>query len=367
MSKGENIYKRKDGRWEGRYPKGRKEDGSLYYGYIYGQTYRSVKERVTERKNYYYLQKVLTLKKYTGTFADWSKFWLQNIKGEHIKPSTYTSYQTKIRVHLLPYLGNRPLDKITAKDISETIQSISENLGTSSVHLVYRLLNNCLEAARGRGYIAINPCKDIELPSTAPQKVEAFSWSTQKQMIDISKTNHKYLPVLLALEAGLRIGEICGLKWEDVDFSTSVLHVRRTVQRVSNQSEETKTILIEGTPKTSKGVRTIPLTSTLQCALLEAKMDNYQKSSYVISSKSNSRMEPRIINYRFTQLKKKLGIEQGTFHALRHSFATRCITLGGNIAAVSSMLGHSSIKMTLDTYTSSFLEDQRKIVEKFNS
>ncbi|WP_339101763.1 tyrosine-type recombinase/integrase [Candidatus Enterococcus clewellii] len=367
MSKGENIYKRKDGRWEGRYPKARKEDGSLHYGYIYGQSYRSVKKKIIERKNYYYFQKKIPLKKYSGTFADWGEYWLRNIKGNQIKPSTYTSYENKMRVHLHPYLGDKQLDKIAAKDISKTIEILSSNLGVSSVRLIYRLLNSCLEAAKGRGYISSNPCIDIELPSTCQKKVEAFPWDDQKKMLEISQKNQKYLPVLLALEAGLRIGEICGLKWEDIDFSTSVLHVRRTVQRVSSQAEGAKTELIEGSPKTIKGLRTIPLTQNLHQILSELAITQEVKSSYVIQTQNHTRMEPRIINYHFSQLKKSLGIQYGTFHALRHSFATRCIALGGNIAAVSAMLGHSSIKMTLDTYTSSFLSDQREIVNKFNN
>ncbi|MCB5952932.1 site-specific integrase [Enterococcus sp. BWT-B8] len=365
MAKGENIYKRKDGRWEGRYPKGRKENGSLYYGYIYGDTYRSVKERLFERKTYYYLEQSSKVRPYTGTFTDWGNFWLREIKGKLIKVSTYTSYQNKFHVHLFPLLGKYKLEKITIYHISDLIGHLTKRLASSSVQLIFHLLKDCLETAKQKKYIAVNPCDNVILPAIQNKKVEAFSMEIQKQMIQISQKETKYLPVLLALESGLRIGEICGLKWADIDFTSSVLHVRRTVQRVSSQDKHKKTELIEGTPKTTKGFRTIPLTCTLRNTLLDIKKRNSSFSEYVVTTGKNKQVEPRTINYRFVQLKRQLGIEQGTFHALRHSFATRCITLGGNVAAVSAMLGHSSIKMTLDTYTSSFLEDQRSIVEKF--
>ncbi|WP_207695194.1 hypothetical protein DOK67_0001270 [Enterococcus sp. DIV0212c] len=362
MAKGENIYKRKDGRWEGRYPKARKNDGTIHYGYIYARSYRTVKEQLLDKKVQQTLVYTGTTKEFYGTFGAWSNLWLTEIMAPKLKESTYASYSNKLQLYVLPSLEKQPLKKITASDIDKLVKRLSESLAASSVHIVFRIIRSCFEAAKERSYIYINPCERTVLPKINKQKVQALTRVQQKAVEVESMKNNKGLPILLALETGMRIGEICALKWEDIDFDSSVLKVQRTKQRISLPSSSgQRTKIIETTPKTIHANRIIPMSSKIKKALLHLKKQAV--SAYVVTNKEHS-IEPRTVSYRFERIKRKLGLNNVSFHALRHTFATRCVELGVNIAAISSLLGHSSIKLTLDTYTNSFLEEQRAAIDK---
>lgn len=362
MAKGENIYKRKDGRWEGRYPKARKIDGSIHYGYIYARSYRAVKEQLIEKKGQKTSIYTGAIKEFYGTFGDWANIWLTDIMAPTLKESTHASYSNKLQLYVFPSLERCSLKKITATDINKLVKRLSENLAASSIHIIFRIVKSCLEAAKERGYIYLNPCERTILPKIDKKKVKALTRIQQKAVEAESMKTVKGLPILLALETGMRIGEICALKWEDIDFDSSVLRVQRTKQRITfPNSTGQRTKIVETEPKTINANRVIPLSAKIKKALLKWKKQ--ATSSYVITNAEQS-VEPRTVSYRFERIKRKLGLNYVSFHALRHTFATRCVELGVNIAAISSLLGHSSIKMTLDTYTNSFLEEQRLAIDK---
>ncbi|MBP2097264.1 tyrosine-type recombinase/integrase [Enterococcus rivorum] len=361
MAKGENIYKRKDGRWEGRYPKGRKTNGALCYGYIYARTYREVKEKLIIQKAQWLFSDKKNNHFFVGTFGNWADLWLNHIKKEQLKLSTYASYSNKLHKHILPVLGDTPLEKIEASDVDCFVKELGEKISTSSLHIIFRLVKSCFQTAKERGYIHSNPCDQTILPVLKKTKVRALSRQEQKAVEQVCLKSDKNLPILLALETGMRIGEICALKWEDIDFTLNTINVRRTKQRISNPHVSSRTILVETSPKTMASVRLIPLTKKIKILLENEK--NKTKSDYVISIGVRS-VEPRTINYRFRRIKQIIGLSNVTFHSLRHTFATRCVELGGNIASISAILGHSSIKLTLDTYTYAFLEEQQRTIQK---
>lgn len=364
MAKGENIYKRKDGRWEGRYPKARKLDGSIHYGYIYAKTYRSVKEQLLEKKVQTTVLYSRSSKEFIGTFGEWANIWLTTIMAPKIKESTYASYKNKIKHHIFPSLEQRLLKSIKASDIDSLINNLSESLSPSSVHVIFRIMSSCFETAKEHTYIFSNPCEGAILPKVQMEKVRALTRTEQKALEEASIKNKNGLPILIALETGMRIGEICALKWEDIDFSTSMIHVHRTIQRVSlPDSYGKKTKIIETTPKTPNSDRMIPLTSKLKSILL--KSYKCSQSIFVINNGASA-IEPRTVSYRFDQIRKEIGLTNVSFHSLRHTFATRCVEIGVNVAAISSLLGHSSIKLTLDTYTTSFLTEKRVAIEKLD-
>ncbi|ALS36776.1 integrase [Enterococcus rotai] len=361
MARGENIYKRKDGRWEGRYPKARKADGSIYYGYIYGRSYRAVREQLLEKRILHTLEKSSFQKQFKGSFETWAIIWLNQLMKENIKESTYASYQNKLTLHVLPVIGKTPLHRVDKKQLEQLINQLKDKLSPASIHIVFRLVKSCLKAARDRGYLYINPAEQVTLPKIQKEQVPALNRQQHTQILNESKKNIKGLPIVLALETGMRIGEISALKWEDVDFDQQVIHVRRTKQRIFDYANNaSKTKLIETAPKTTRAKRVIPLTPCLKEQLIWAK--SQANSSYVVENHGKS-VEPRTISYRFERIKTKVGLLNIGFHSLRHTFATRCVELGISINTVSALLGHASIKMTLDTYTYSFLEDQRKAME----
>lgn len=362
MARGENIYKRKDGRWEGRYPKGRKSDGSIYYGYIYGKKYQMVREQVIIKRAVYQGSNENRKKRIRNqiTFHDWATIWINKIEKKGIKPSTLSSYQNKIDVHLLPYFGHLKLRDISKDLLDEWVNEKSEILKISSIHIIFSLLKRCLKEAVDYDFLAYNICDKVCLPKWKKTKVLALSKCEQQKLTDYCEKQKQGMPILFALDTGLRIGEICGLQWRDVDFVDKRIYVRRTRQRVPSSLLEAKTSVIDQSPKTVSSERYVPLTKRAFRILVTLKK---QANTEYVFSKRLKALEPRNLIRLFDQYKKTLGFYSITFHTLRHTFATRCIELGGNISSVSKLLGHSSIKMTLDIYTTSFYEEQVQTIQ----
>lgn len=362
--RGENIYKRKDGRWEGRYSKGRKENGKIYYGYIYGYKYSEVKQQLILMKYESQTSKTENISTYEGALKDWVNHWLETFVRPKVKSSTFASYKNKMDVHVLPHIGSIKLQELQPKDIGYLIQKMAKELKASSIRSIFSVLKTCINKAFSIQLLSKDPCTGITLPKVEKTKVQALSTTDQKRLLKETTTNKKYFSISLALQTGLRIGEICGLKWSDIDFENKTLGVNRTLLRIqSNGKTEKKTEVVEMTPKSSNSQRRIPITEVLNAHLLELKRNS--TSEYVISNKDKA-IEPRTIAYRFQMVRKKIGLEHFSFHSLRHTFATRCLEAGGNIATISSLLGHSSTKMTLDCYTNSFFSEERQLLEKLD-
>ncbi|MBP2098162.1 tyrosine-type recombinase/integrase [Enterococcus rivorum] len=357
--KGENIYKRKDGRWEGRYIKGRKSNGTIHYGYIYGKKYLQVKQQLLEIKAQINLEEPERLFEFTGTFQEWGNFWLAEIAAPMVKQSTYISYESKLTVHLFPAIGNKPLKKITSEDIQKIFNQMTQKVALSSVHAVFRVLKTCLNHAVKQKQLKTNPCELVILPPLRKKTVDVLEQKEHQKLRRIASKDKHGFPIVLSLETGMRLGEICGLKWGDIDFEKQVINVKRTLQRLS--IKKGKTAIFEGTPKTLNSSRAIPLSDSLYQLLRHKKQQ--AKGAYVISE-TNQPIEPRVVQYQLKKIAKEACLSEVTFHTLRHSFATRCLELGVNIATISNLLGHSSIKMTLDVYThSSRLEERAAIAQ----
>ncbi|MGX7201509.1 amino transferase [Enterococcus plantarum] len=360
--RGENIYKRKDGRWEGRYIKGRQQNGKIHYGYIYGYKYSEVKHQLILMKYEKQTNSSKNLLPYEGNLLDWTTYWLETFVRPKVKSSTYASYKNKMDVHVLSRIGSIKLQKLKQSDIDSLLQEMDLTLKASSIRSIFSVLKNCLGKAISLNLLVENPCMGLELPKARRKTVKALSIKDQAKLVKEINRNQKFFSIILALQTGLRIGEICGLKWEDIDFENNTLGVNRTVLRIQSEDKAgRKTEIVEITPKSENSQRKIPIAKSLKKNLLE--LQKVSTSDYVISNKHKA-LEPRTIAYRFQIIRKKIGLENFSFHSLRHTFATRCLEAGGNIATISSLLGHSSTKMTLDCYTNSFFTEERQLVEK---
>lgn len=160
--------------------------------------------------------------------------------------------------------------------------------------------------------------------------------------------------VLLCLYAGLRIGELCALRWSDIDFDGKTLTVKRTVQRIVVPGHMTKTILLETDPKSESSRRTIPLASELLEILSRFKGEQ----RYVFGEEKP--LDPRTMQNRFKKILKEAGIDGRTFHTLRHTFATNCVENGMDVKTLSEILGHSDVKTTLNRYVHPTMDSKRK-------
>lgn len=355
--KGENIYKRKDGRWEGRYRKSRNEQGRLLYGYVYGRKYTEVKLKL-ERLKLEYAFPIQPQASFKGTINEWMTYWLNQLIVNKIKPSTYASYQQKIMQHIVPVLGTRPLTTLNNQDLDHfLVQLTDKGLSNTTIHTIFTILNAALSKAVTERIIKENPCIYIVLPKMNHNEISVLTRGQQWKLEQVALKEETCSPVIIALYTGMRIGEISGLKWSDIDWVNRTIHVQRTIQRISTPNGPTKTKLIVGTPKSKSSLRKIPIAKNLGDYLKEKKK---QATNQFVIDAERGYAEPRLISFRFKRIVAQASMENIHFHALRHTFATRCIEQGIDVATVSKLLGHKSTKMTLDTYTGSLWETREQ-------
>lgn len=370
MSKrGENIHKRKDGRWEGRYVKGRNVNGSIIYGYIYGKTYRDVKDKLifscSEIKsdtftNYqeHYFEHILNL-------------WLENNRIRQ-KAATVSKYQYLIETHIAPSLGKVKLSEITSTMINSFLLQKLQNgrldeqggLSPSYVRNIMLVINGALKFAVDEQLCP--PLKSpIFKPTVQKRELSIFSCSDQQKLESylLSVSDPTCIGILLSLYTGLRVGEVCALSWDDIDFERHIIHIRHTVARIKsngNTSDKSSQLILD-TPKTKSSSRDIPISSALFPLLQQASQTAVSK--YVVSQ-SNDFVSPRTFEYRYHRILKKCEIENLNYHALRHTFATRCVEAGIDVKSLSEILGHSNVSVTLNTYVHSSIELKRSQLEK---
>jgi len=352
--RGENIYKRKDGRYEGRYVIGRTADGRTRFGYVYRRKYAAVRAALM-RKKLQLLDNAGADSPATLTLETWMARWLTGDVQWRVKPSTYQTYQRHWRCYLQPALGCFDVAVITADDVRAMLEAMRERkLATGTMRSALRLLSAAMRAAQAEGLICRNPCAKVHLPAAEAQEARVLTCAEQKQLCQSADVS-----ALLSLYTGLRLGEVCALKWQDVNWRSGTLCVKRTVQRL--QQRTGGTALQVGTPKSARSVRVIPLPDFLVAAL--RRMQETSTSPFVFG-KGDEPAEPRTIQRRFARTAGRLGLTGAHFHTLRHSFATRLMELGVDVKTVSVLLGHSSAKTTLDLYAHSLTEHQRAAIQK---
>lgn len=348
--KGENIYRRKDGRWEGRYKAGVKPDGTPKYRSVYGKSYMTVKEKLTMLKSQNATEPISSG---TLTVKTLLNEWLNAIKNR-VKPSTLANYRLKVEKHLLPEFGGMRYDRLSADMVHQFIQK-KLNHGLSAKYLadiVTVFKSAARYASRLHGYR--NPLDSVVLPKVEKTETELLDSRQQKKLCKYLNANMNLtaLCVMLSLYTGLRVGEICGLMWHDIDFEKSILTVNRTVQRIRS---EHGTILHIGSPKSRTSKRSIPIPAFLMQLLRKYRG---QGDVYVLSG-TTIVTEPRTLQRRFQSILKKADLPSQHYHCLRHMFATNCLQLGFDIKTLAELLGHSSPQTTLNRYLHTSME--RKI------
>lgn len=358
--RGENIYKRKDGRWEGRYVRGYRSDGSIHYGYVYAYTYKEVRKVLLPLK-----QKEVSNKKRgclaIPTMTVWLREWLL-ARREELKPSTYATYQYKLQRYVLPFIGDKELSELTEETLRSLVVDWQKEyeLSASTIKSIFQVLQKALVAAFKKGYLLEDICENIVLPKQKKQKVRALSPKEQANLEKTASKDTAGLPTLIALHTGLRIGEISALTWDNIDLENRKLYVQNTYQRITSSEEDgKKTSLILGETKTTSSQRCVPLSRRLVRALKKWRKNNH--SHYLFTSNGRP-VEPRLLNYHFKRIANKAALTTIHFHQLRHTFATRCMEAQADIVSISTLLGHASAKTTLDIYVDSMFEQREKII-----
>lgn len=358
---GENIYKRKDGRYEGRYVIGKTMSGKTRFGYVYARQYSDVRKALLDKK----AEQLRSMNRPAAqriTLAKWMDYWMENDLLGSVKESSYQVYRRQIDRHLLPALGRFDLSELTPGVVYEFARKMeSSGMAASTVKGVYRLLAASMRFAQEEGILFKNPCKKIRVQDAEYAEQRVLSRQEQEMLHALPEAQED-LPTMLGLYTGMRLGEICALKWSDIDWERQTITVRRTAQRVAraHNGGAGKTFLMIGTPKSRRSQRVLPVPAFLLEKL--KKRMTIETAEYVFGV-SNRAAEPRTIQRHFQRLMKKLCIAGAHFHTLRHSFATRLLELGVDVKTVSALLGHSSTKTTLDVYAHSLLDRQRSAME----
>lgn len=293
--------------------------------------------------------------------------WLQSMR-HSVGKSTYANYDGLIRRHIVPAIGQIPLDAINSSTIQRCInQKLASGrldgkggLSAKTARDIVGLLKRSLHAAG----IELN----ITLPKYSLPKLRVLTKQEQRALIAAAQTsgNAESLGVLLSLFTGVRIGELCSLKWNDVSFQEGVLKVNKTLQRIENceSDQKQKTIIELGTPIHKESIRNVPLAPFLLYELAQYKGAAHD-DDYILSG-SCRYVEPRLCQYRFKKLVKSAGIDDINFNTLRHTFAARCLELQIDAKTISKLLGYSNCNTILDRYAQPSRECQQDSLEKLS-
>lgn len=360
--RGENIYKRKDGRWEGRIKQDAVWADAKKYRSVYGKTYGEVKRKLEEaRKETTYIKGHCNM-----SMEEAVNIWYAD-KRDGWKESTYAAYRRINEKYVLPRLGNKPLCKIdnwAMSSFAAEIQKKNPEDKLSRAHLSYI----CNVVLRIMSHIKKKTGISLEIPAN-PIGMERRPGITLPKEEDLSRLEDHLLKnigddtclgILVALHMGLRLGELCALKWENIDLETGILHIRNNVQRIRDYEEQgNKTKLLLSTPKTACSVRDIPIPPALSDVLRSCRKE---PSSPLIKSVKGAWIDPRTLQYRFRHILELCDIQYFKFHTLRHAFATRCIEKGFDSKSLSEILGHSSIQITLNLYVHSTMQQKRRLM-----
>lgn len=351
-----NAYHRKDGRWEGRIPRGKGDDGKRKFQYIFARTKQELLRKMEEicliNRPSASCQKTLHT-----IFSEWF-----GCAKHRIKESTAANYKMKADRHILPVFGEKPISSITRDDIYAFIAD-KQKSGFSERYIadIIVLMKSIFKYAAA-AYHIFDPLNGLKMSKKKSAEIRLLDKEEQErlqQYISRNKTRGT-LGTALAISTGIRIGELCALQWKDIDLKKRILTVSKTMQRIQSPSDTAKTKLIITDPKSESSRRKIPIPECMMDLLLKFKgcPDDY------LLTGTNKPIEPRTMQYRFSAILKNANLPSVHFHALRHIFATTCIRLGFDVKSLSELLGHSSVEITLDRYVHSSFEQKQEYMKQ---
>lgn len=364
--KGENIYKRKDGRWEGRYIKDRGKNDKAIYGYVYAKSYKDVKTKLVEaRMNVDNLPSSKT----PLLFSDLIDLWINN-KSLSVKESTYIRYKNSLETHIKPKLGIYKINMIDTELLQRFFYEKADSgrvdrkggLSSKTLMEMLMIIKGIFNYAKSNGEIIKCDLDQIIIKKSYHEmRILSIDEERRLNQILFTEQNVYKLGILICLYTGIRIGELCALKWKDISFDENTLKVEKTMQRLQCDNCNAKTKIVISEPKSNSSIRQIPLPDFL---VNELKKFRGCADNYILSSDNIKIVEPRTMQNHFKKYISEAKIEKANFHCLRHTFATRCVEKDFEIKSLSVILGHSSVKITLDRYVHVSMQMKRSNMSK---
>ena len=383
-----SIRKRKNGQWEGRYTIGYDSHGKQKQVSVYGKTRAEVAKKINEKvsaiqNGTYIVPRDLTL-------SEWLNIWLTSYAYIKVRPSTYASYQAYVERHVSPLIGGLQLQKLTTNQLQVFFNEKRMNgridgkggLSPKTIRNMYNMLHEALQQAVINKILSVNVSEGVVLPSKEEKEIIVFKPEEQRAIIEAARKDRLGFAIELDFFTGLRLGELCALKWSDIDLAAKEFRVRRTLQRVQKKSSDIKakgkrTQIVEGAPKTKKGNRVIPLTDTMLQKLLVHRARQlfekqrlgkaYNDNGYVFANEFGGLIEPNYLRKVYRRILKDAKAPLHHFHTIRHTFATRAIENDMPVKVVSEILGHSSVQLTMDLYCHPSVSAKRNVLEKMEN
>ena len=340
-----NVRQKRPNLWEGRIVAGHKKDGSPIYKYVSGRTqkeaYEKLRELIVEYRN------VELTEDSQITVEEWLQKWMDEYMMFSIREQTWKSYESVIRLHIIPNLGNKKVASLTTSVVQKFYNKLlSEGKSGSLVRDAHLILHQAMDVAVKENIIAKNPTSGAKTPKVEYKPKNILNETQLEMFMDAIKEDELWYDFFYTeITTGLRRGELCGLKWCDFNETTGQLNVVRTV--TTHKGGGLKT----GETKTQKGTRTIYLPPSTVKLLSERKNKVSSKWIFPNFYDNSKPINPSTAYLRLKAILKKAALPSIRFHDLRHTFATHALSSGVDARTLSGILGHTNASFTLDTYT----------------
>lgn len=364
-----SIYLRNDGRWAASITlEGRKRKT------IYGKTRKDVQEQLKVALHQQQQGTLVTSER--QTVAQFLTHWLEDVHKQSIRIRTYERYEEIVRLHLVPVLGHIQLLKLSPQQLqSFYTKKLNEGLSTTTVISFHNVLHKALESAVRWNLIPRNVCDVVSPPRRKRLEVQSLDTEQVQQLLAAARGHRLEALFILALATGMRRGELLGLKWQDINFQTGMLQVRRVLTRVPTKLPGKG--YVEAESKTERSRRSITIAPFALEALkqhrvrqLEVKLkagSRWQERDLVFCTSVGTPLNPdRDVLVQLKGLLKKAGLPDIRFHDLRHSAATLLLSMGVHPKIVQELLGHSQISITMDVYSHALPSLQKEAISKLN-
>lgn len=298
----------------------------------------------------------------TITFEKLAAKWLE-YKKYSVKVSTYSKYYYTINKYLNPEFKSKSLSRLKYYDFNKYVEKLKEKLAPKTVRDIISILKAILVFAEEE-YGFTYKKKKIIAPKLKTQNLVILSKKekTNLEKACIEDNTLTSLGIVVTMNTGMRVGEICALKWKNIDLEKRELKIKNTLQRIYDGEKKSTKVIID-TPKTQTSVRTIPISNKIYEILKPLKKNNKEEDFFLTGS-SEAYIEPRRLQNIFREKLKKCELRRYKFHILRHTFATECIEVGMDVKSLSEILGHTNVEITLNRYVHSSYKTKKKYLER---
>ncbi len=374
-----SITQRKDGLWQGAVTIGRTEHGGQCRKYFYGKTRAEVSKKITETLKE--LNEGSWINSATSpSIRQWMNSWLFTYKRHNLKQTTFEQYETLLRKHLYPALGDVKISELTADKLQLLYNKMkNDGLSAKTIRTLNVVLHAGLKQAIWNGLINKNITEQIALPRREISEMRVLSKEEQERLFEVLYDDRMGGAIIFSLLSGVRRGELLSLKWSDIDWDKRLVHIRRTVNRVKNYDIKAprKTKLVISETKTAKSRRIIPIIDYLYEILIKQKKkqdeekmlagDLYEDNDLVFATEIGRIIDPGNYNRTLSRISKRAGVAHVNPHSLRHTFATRCLESGIDLKVLQELMGHSSITVTGDVYAHVMVDRKIEEMKKLNN